>query len=221
MAVMHGAEDSTEPILSEEADLSRTRLRSRHRLLGAGVRVFAAQGIDGVSIEQISREAGYSRGAFYSGFGNKEEFVLATFRWYVVFLEQFFRGRVREFLDAAAHGAAADTLVGMLSSIPSEQRRFYVEFFLWAGRRPAIVPQVRAERERFLDSIVEEVASTGVDLKPLFDERLASPRSLVGAALIFFQAANLELSLGGLLRSDMEAFRVAASLMSQALRPVH
>jgi AcrR family transcriptional regulator len=55
--------------------LSRTEQRAQTRvaLLEAAARVFVEQGFLGASVEAIAAEAGYTRGAFYSNFGSKEE----------------------------------------------------------------------------------------------------------------------------------------------------
>jgi AcrR family transcriptional regulator len=47
--------------------------QTRQELLDAAARVFVKRGFTGSSIEEISAEAGYSRGAFYSNFNSKEE----------------------------------------------------------------------------------------------------------------------------------------------------
>jgi len=46
----------------------------------AAVSVFAARGIIGASVEEISEAAGFTRGAFYSNFADKDELVLALLR---------------------------------------------------------------------------------------------------------------------------------------------
>lgn len=47
--------------------------QTRRDLLDAAARVFIERGFQGSSVETISAEAGYTRGAFYSNFGSKEE----------------------------------------------------------------------------------------------------------------------------------------------------
>jgi AcrR family transcriptional regulator len=47
--------------------------RTRAALLEAAGRVFVREGFQGASVEKISAEAGYTRGAFYSNFATKEE----------------------------------------------------------------------------------------------------------------------------------------------------
>ena len=51
---------------------------TRTRLLEAAGRVFIRRGFDAASVEEISEVAGYSRGAFYSNFGDKEQVLLAV-----------------------------------------------------------------------------------------------------------------------------------------------
>jgi AcrR family transcriptional regulator len=46
---------------------------TRQRLLDAAERVFLRRGLQGSSVEEISAEAGFTRGAFYSNFKSKDE----------------------------------------------------------------------------------------------------------------------------------------------------
>jgi AcrR family transcriptional regulator len=47
--------------------------QTRRELLDAAARVFIQRGFTGASVEEISAEAGYTRGAFYSNFRSKNE----------------------------------------------------------------------------------------------------------------------------------------------------
>jgi len=51
---------------------------TRVRLIEAAERLFVRKGFDDASVEEISETAGYSRGAFYSNFDNKEQVFLAV-----------------------------------------------------------------------------------------------------------------------------------------------
>lgn len=53
------------------------RASTRRALLESGRRVFGAKGLDGSSIEEISADAGVSRGAFYAYFRSKDELFVA------------------------------------------------------------------------------------------------------------------------------------------------
>ena len=56
------------------------RAQTQERLMAAAGRVFAERGISGASVEEISEAAGFTRGAFYSNFADKDELVLAMIR---------------------------------------------------------------------------------------------------------------------------------------------
>jgi AcrR family transcriptional regulator len=56
---------------------------TRERLLAAAERVFARHGYGGASIDLISAEAGYSKGAIYSNFESKEAVFLELLRLYM------------------------------------------------------------------------------------------------------------------------------------------
>ena len=49
------------------------REETRERVLAAAARVFAQRGFDATSLEAIADEAGFSRGAVYYNFADKEE----------------------------------------------------------------------------------------------------------------------------------------------------
>src|SRR3954470_19824911 len=79
--------------------LTRTerRAQTRQELLDAAARVFVERGFAGASIEAITAEAGYTRGAFYSNFNSKEELFaeLLQQRAYAVY---------RDMAEASARG---------------------------------------------------------------------------------------------------------------------
>jgi AcrR family transcriptional regulator len=52
---------------------AQQQARTRQALLDAAGRVFVRRGFLGASVEAITEEAGYSRGAFYSNFDSKEQ----------------------------------------------------------------------------------------------------------------------------------------------------
>jgi len=51
---------------------------TRMRLIEAAENLFIRNGFDDTSVDEISETAGYSRGAFYSNFNDKEEIFLAV-----------------------------------------------------------------------------------------------------------------------------------------------
>ncbi len=67
----------TDVMAPETARVTARRAQTRERLMAAAISVFAARGITGASVEEICEAAGFTRGAFYSNFADKDALVLA------------------------------------------------------------------------------------------------------------------------------------------------
>jgi AcrR family transcriptional regulator len=69
----------TEGVSAKTAETPKRQTRkekqaeTRQRLLDAAERVFLRRGLQGSSVEEITAEAGFTRGAFYSNFKSKDE----------------------------------------------------------------------------------------------------------------------------------------------------
>jgi AcrR family transcriptional regulator len=119
------------------------KARTREELRASAAELFAQQGVNGASVEQIAENAGYSRGAFYSNFKNKNELIVDLLE------ERTLRERDevtqltagQDPFDAlrAWHRARADNLEGWLS--------LRTELLLYALRNPDFRPRM-ADRER-------------------------------------------------------------------------
>jgi AcrR family transcriptional regulator len=108
--------------------------RTRSSLLRAAATVFCRRGLEGASIDEVAEEAGYTKGAFYANFRNKEELFL-------VMLDEKFAAEL-ERLDRALAGAgeprdearnAAADFIQFARSDP-EWPRLYFEFVAHAAR---------------------------------------------------------------------------------------
>lgn len=142
--------------------------RTHALLLESASRLFAEFGVEATAVEAIAEHAGFSRGAFYSNFANKDELVIELIESYT-----------------AAHIAQAEEIAG---SVPSgealfeamseraQQRRLdspwesilFVEFWLYAARNPTLLPTLQQRLESRLKLIeclvVERFDRMGVDL---------------------------------------------------------
>jgi AcrR family transcriptional regulator len=58
--------------------LTVRREHTRERLVAAAIQVFAERGVIGASVEAICEQAGFTRGAFYSNFSDKDELVFGV-----------------------------------------------------------------------------------------------------------------------------------------------
>src|ERR1700675_4137539 len=64
----------------EPLTADRRRQQTREYLLEAAARVFAEHGYHGASLDEVAAVAGFTKGAVYSNFKNKEDLFLALFR---------------------------------------------------------------------------------------------------------------------------------------------
>jgi Transcriptional regulator len=87
------------------------RQQTRTKLVEAALRVFAEQGYDHTTVEEISLAAGYSKGAYYFHFDSKEEVLLDLLSFWI---EEHTR-RLRQFEDLG--GETALSLVKAVESL--------------------------------------------------------------------------------------------------------
>jgi AcrR family transcriptional regulator len=87
------------PVPSSAAT-SRRREATRQKLLDAAALVFAEEGLDAASVEEICERAGFTRGAFYSNFESKDELFVDAVRARVATLER----------NGGLHDVAVDAL---------------------------------------------------------------------------------------------------------------
>jgi len=135
----------------------RRRAMTRQHLLDAAAIVFARDGFHGASIDEVAKAAGFTKGAVYSNFKNKED----------LFLELFDDRLARQFALVEA------TLEDEPSADPEDQmRRFeelilnlmwndewtllYLEFCVYAARNPEAKAKL-AESARQSRRIVTEI----------------------------------------------------------------
>jgi AcrR family transcriptional regulator len=140
---------------------------TRECLIEAAAKVFARRGMDRASIDEVAEDAGYTKGAFYANFKNKEELFLAM-------LDQKFGEeieRVEEALgtdespsEAARH--AGEDLMRFLRSDP-EWERLYLEFVAYAVRnddfRQELLTRSRAMEARLTEVYRRWTESIGLE----------------------------------------------------------
>jgi AcrR family transcriptional regulator len=168
--------DVTHAVQADPAPVTARRALTRDRLLSAASSVFAERGIIGASVEEICEAAGFTRGAFYSNFADKDELVLVLIQQSIAGQYAAAEQAIAETTsapnrldaeDLVSHALAAFVSAGRSArqSILTEQ-----ELLLYAARRPTL-------REPYLAFVAE------------CDRQLAG---LIGGALRF---AELEFTL--------------------------
>jgi AcrR family transcriptional regulator len=208
-----------------EAPRSARREATRQRVLDAAREVFAEMGVIGGTVEDICERAGYTRGAFYSNFTDKDDVVDA--------LVQREHARLLEHLDAAfpqvdrevAEAEDLATALGgivhrILGSIPIDRQLSLIqtELEIFAIRRPdqgaRFIEINNRFRERISLLIVEAMHRYGREL--LVDPAILTD-SIVAIAERSFRRALLA---GGGADPDAMASAVLPGLLLSASRPV-
>lgn len=165
------------------------KAETRAELVASAVKVFAERGFNAGSLEQIAREAGYSTGAIYWHFENKEQLFLAAF-------ESYATTRVSELTEIYEQGSGplpqrARAYADHWMARQAEDPTFMVialEFLVHAWRNPELreefarrMAAVRLALGRFLE---QETREAGVQLPMSAQETATALRELgVGLAL--------------------------------------
>lgn len=154
-------------------------------LLEAAERVFAEKGIEGASIAELCAAAGFTRGAFYSNFADKQELFFALFEQRLQLMAQIVDEQGAEVCAAPDPvGELADRLVAFGGP---QQRQWFVilsEFMLLAARDGEAARRFNAARGavwelvgHILDTVL---AASGRELIRARDD---AARALIGAFL--------------------------------------
>ena len=150
------------PLTKQQARTEATR----KRLLAAAERIFARDGFEAARLEDIAATAGYTRGAFYANFDDKEDIFFAI-------LEEYVTERIEEvnklLLQNNDPNDRLNALRANYSQIAGDRRvaLLSLEFKLFAIRHPEAHARLRARQQEmrmcggdFLRKITKELGRT-------------------------------------------------------------
>lgn len=168
------------------------RADTREEVLAAAARVFARRGFHATSLDAIGEEAGFSRGAVYYNFADKEELFLELLDRRCAEraqdLRSVFAGTDEDDIEATSRQAqlAAEHALDAMTG-DAEWRALYLEFVAHAARAPAFRRRFakRADemRSALEDVVVQHTSSVAgtLGMKP---EQLAVAIDAVGIGLM-------------------------------------
>ncbi len=131
----------------------RTEL-TRSLLIQSAEKIFARDGFEAARLEEIAADAGYTRGAFYANFKNKEDLFFAL-------LEAEITSRIekaRLLVNASrTPGEKLKALRAFLLDMSLDRRwsLLALEFKLFAVRHPEVKSRLAAMNRRFVSSRVQ------------------------------------------------------------------
>jgi AcrR family transcriptional regulator len=167
------------------------REETREQLFAAAARVFAQRGFHGTSLDAIAEEAGFSRGAVYYNFADKEELFLELLDRRCAEraqdLREVFAGTPSDDVEATSRRAqlAADHALDAMTGDP-EWRALYLEFLAHAARDAAFrrrFSKRSAEMRSALEDVVVERTRPIVGALDMEPEQLAVVIDALGTGL--------------------------------------
>ncbi|MHB8892934.1 MAG: TetR/AcrR family transcriptional regulator [Candidatus Limnocylindrales bacterium] len=203
---------------------SARREATRQRVLDAAREVFAERGVIGGTVEDICERAGFTRGAFYSNFTDKDDVLAAVIeREHARLLEHLDASLAlvdREVAEATDLGAALSSIVDqILRSVPVDRQLSLVqtELEIHAIRRPELArPLIEANvrfRARIAAFIDDALARHGLELT-------VDTADVVDAAVaVVERSVRRALLAGGDADPDAMARKTLPGLLLSVARP--
>jgi AcrR family transcriptional regulator len=142
-----------------------TRDQTKQRLFAAAADVFSSRGIGGASIDAIAEAAGFSRGAFYSNFGSKDDLIIEMLADHAEFSAERNRRLLEHYRDPVDFVAASRTEVADEDDLLGRLPLLHMELILYVARskerRPELAERLKARRELIAEIIAVTNKSAG------------------------------------------------------------
>lgn len=138
---------------------ARRRSNTRARLLDAAEQMFTERGTTAVSIDEICRQAGFTRGAFYSNFKTVDDVFFALYQRQTEQLLEGMRQSQPLAVDGEGLGGVVETLMTLL---PPDTQWYAIraQFAVRMRSRPEIADTLRKHGDRLADGLEPLVVAT-------------------------------------------------------------
>ncbi|BAL89579.1 putative TetR-family transcriptional regulator [Actinoplanes missouriensis 431] len=161
----------------------RTRQAMRAEVSAIATRLFAEQGCDNTTVEQIAAEAGLSRTTFFRYFGTKEDVVLTWLEELGPALVAAFRARPGDEHPWTSLRRTLDVFTAMNADAPERS----LAFMRMLQESPTMTARYAERQQSWEDLLVPLVAERLAGDRPA--DRDPAPRALVASALACYNAA--------------------------------
>jgi AcrR family transcriptional regulator len=135
--------------------------RTRAELLRTATAVFAQDGYEGASVEQIAERAGYSHGAVYSNFAGKADLFLAVFEDYMAERARELAATQAELAEDAPLEQRARALADQwMERFASDRESFllHLEFLAASRREPELAKRFGSRSAALRETIATFIA---------------------------------------------------------------
>jgi AcrR family transcriptional regulator len=140
--------------------------QTRSRLMQSAARLFCRRGLEQASVDEVARDAGYTKGAFYANFRSKEELFLAM-------MDEKFAAEVERLDEDLSSGEELDQQARLAGehfirfASGDEWPRLFFEFAAYAARngdfRAEFMTRYLAARERVTALYQRRLAELGFE----------------------------------------------------------
>jgi AcrR family transcriptional regulator len=201
-------------------DRSARKADTRARLLEAAARVYARRGLDGATLDEVAAEAGFTKGAVYGHFGNKENLMLAL-------VEEYLTAQVVEQLSLFTRDratwerplAGSERWMDRLQERP-DRFRLFVELWVQAQRddrlQERLASGLKVLRATFARFASESAADAGIDTPTGVEEQFANITLALGLGLSMLKLTDQEAVSGELLGATLSVLIRAMESSVQA-----
>jgi len=155
----------------------RRRQQTREYLLKAAEQVFAERGFHGASLDEVAALAGFTKGAVYSNFKNKEDLFLAL-------LESHYQQELAAVRATLEHADSPASQLSEFATLLGDQAKtlgdnwtmLYEEFCLYAMRNPTAREKLAAFDALDVDSVADiiEAERARYGMEPIESARQAA-----------------------------------------------
>jgi len=166
------------------------REQTREEILAAASRVFADRGFHAASLDAIADEAGFSRGAVYYNFADKEELFLELLDRRCAEraqdLQEVFTGESDDIDQTSRQARLASQHAFDAMTGDTEWRALYLEFLAHAARTPEFRKAFAKRTDQMrtaLEHVVVERTEPVADALPMNPEQLAVVLDALGIGL--------------------------------------
>ena len=149
---------------AEAVTKKRRREETREKLLHSALTVFATHGYERATVDEIVRDAGFSKGAFYVHFESKEDLFWAMLEGRIDYLQDAMRGAMDTTQSVADNQRRILEAIFALDKQDKHWPALFVEFVAHAARNERVrekLNEMYQRWHRFTVEMLEEGRTAG------------------------------------------------------------
>lgn len=177
---------------AEPVTKKRRREETRQKLIDSALTVFATHGLERATVDEIVRDAGFSKGAFYVHFESKEDLFWAMLEGRIETLQETMRGALDTTQSVAENERRILEAIFALDKKDRHWPALFVEFVAHAARNEKVREKLHEMYRRWHSFTVE-----------MLEEGRKARRVRTDMDLDFMASVTMALIEGSLMQSRL------------------